>query len=78
VVGSYLVNNGSLLVIDILPLLKLWGACKLDTSGSLINIPDRPGVLGIRAKRTKCWVWTVWGEDTVIFALGRWPKFGGN
>jgi hypothetical protein len=51
----------------------------LDTSGSLINTPDRPGVLGIRAERAKCPV--CWEGETVIFALlvvDRWPKFAGN
>ena len=53
------------------------GTCSptLDTSGSLINIPDHPVVLGARAERAKCSV----GEETVaIFALDRWPKFAGN
>ena len=40
----------------------------LNTSGSLINTPDRPGVSGARAERTKCSVcWEA--TETVIFAL---------
>jgi hypothetical protein len=55
------------------------GICSptLDTPGSSINIPDRPGVLGNRAESAKCLVcWE--GGFEVIFALDRWPKFAGN
>src|SRR5271168_4273269 len=46
------------------------GICSptLNTSGSSINTPDRPGVLGICAESAKCLVcWEGEFEETVIF-----------
>lgn len=57
------------------------GTCSptLDASRSLNNIPDWPGFSRTRAERTKCSVcWDGLGEETTIFALGRWPKLAGN
>jgi hypothetical protein len=71
------------------PFWKFWKPLLIKAVGegsdgiSLINTPDRPGVVGTFAERTKLSIVPELGEvelvvEVVAFALLLWPKFGGN